>query len=115
MRIGSALTMLERPRTRRSARERFQRPSLQAEGHSVMAMVCPQCKTSFDQRLQCPHCDVRLIYHESAGRAGNVPLVGAGAWQQTPWGRIFIGLLLAQGLYYGLRHLCVAALLAVNA
>lgn len=80
-----------------------------------MAMVCPQCKTSFDQRLQCPHCDVRLIYHESAGRAGNVPLVGAGAWQQTPWGRIFIGLLLAQGLYYGLRHLCVAALLAVNA
>ena len=80
-----------------------------------MAMVCPQCKTSFDQRLQCPHCDIRLIYHESADRAARVPLVGAGAWQQTPWGRIFISLLLAQGLYYGLRHLCVAALLGVGA
>jgi hypothetical protein len=35
-------------------------------------------------------------------------------WQQTPWGRIFIGLLLAQGLYYGLRHLCTAGLLATR-
>ena len=31
---------------------------------------------------------------------------------QTPWGRIISGLLLAQGLYYGLRHLCTAALVA---
>src|SRR5207302_5630448 len=34
--------------------------------------------------------------------------------QHTPWGRILIGLLLAQGLYYGLRHLCVAGLLATG-
>jgi hypothetical protein len=35
-------------------------------------------------------------------------------WQQTPWGRIFIGLLLAQGLYYSLRQLCTAGLLATS-
>src|SRR5262245_48373938 len=82
-----------------------------------MAMVCPQCKTSFDQRLQCPRCDVRLIYHEGASvppRVALAPLGPVTGWQQTPWGRIFIGLLLAQGLYYGLRHLCVAALLATG-
>src|SRR5207244_2768697 len=32
-------------------------------------------------------------------------------WQQTPWGRLLIGLLLAQGLNYVLRQLCTAGLL----
>jgi len=36
----------------------------------------------------------------------------ASQWRQTPWGRILIGLLLAQGLYYGFRHLCTAGLMA---
>jgi hypothetical protein len=80
-----------------------------------MAMVCPQCKTSFDQRLQCPHCEVRLIYQEGAEQRPPSPLPTPRGWQQTPWGRIFIGLLLAQGMYYGLRHLCVAVLLAIGA
>jgi hypothetical protein len=35
-------------------------------------------------------------------------------WQHTPWGRIFVGLLLAQGLYHGLRQLCTAGLLATT-
>jgi hypothetical protein len=35
-------------------------------------------------------------------------------WQQTPWGRILIGLMLAQGLFYGLRHLLTGVLLAIN-
>jgi hypothetical protein len=38
---------------------------------------------------------------------------GAPPWQQTPWGRLLIGLLLAQGLYYGLLHLCKAMALAL--
>lgn len=75
-----------------------------------MAMVCPQCHSAFDQRLHCPQCDVRLVYQDQ-GRSGRRSF---GAWQQTAWGRIIIGLLLAQGLYYGLRHLCVAGLLATN-
>ena len=33
-------------------------------------------------------------------------------WQQTAWGRILIGLILAQGLFYGLRHLVTGILLA---
>jgi hypothetical protein len=76
-------------------------------------MVCPQCHGSFSQRLQCPTCGVRLEYHAmrrtAAGGAER-----SGAWQQAPWARIFIGLLLAQGLYYGLVHLCKAGLLVVN-
>lgn len=71
-----------------------------------MAMVCPQCNGSFDQRLQCPACGVRLVY-QSARRPG----APARSWQGTPWGRIVVGLLLSQGLYYGLRQLCTAGLL----
>jgi hypothetical protein len=54
---------------------------------------------------------VRLVYLERRGGGGRRLF---SAWQHTPWGRILIGLLLAQGLYYGLRHLCVAGLLAAN-
>jgi hypothetical protein len=78
-----------------------------------MSMVCPQCLGSFSQRLHCPACGVRLEYRagapKAAAAAGDVH-----AWQQTPWGRIVIGLLLAQGLYYGLLHLCKALAMAVD-
>jgi hypothetical protein len=76
-----------------------------------MAMVCPQCNEGFEQRWHCPSCGVRLLYQ--TGQA-STPTRGADArdsWQQTPWGRILVGLLVAQGLYYGLRHLCTAGLL----
>jgi hypothetical protein len=80
-----------------------------------MAMVCPQCNGSFEQRWHCPSCGVRLTYQSHHTR---VPLGASGdstsQWQQTPWGRIFIGLLLAQGLYYSLRQLCNAGLLAAS-
>jgi hypothetical protein len=33
-------------------------------------------------------------------------------WQQTPWGRMVVGLILAQGLAYGLQQLLTAGLLA---
>src|SRR4051794_17126725 len=79
-----------------------------------MAMVCPQCDSSFDQRLQCPTCGVRLAY-QTAKRASVGDLMGPnGQWQQTPWGRIVVGLLLAQGLYYGLWHLITAGMLATS-
>jgi hypothetical protein len=78
-----------------------------------MAMVCPQCTTAYEQRWQCPLCgtrlhfhDVRLIPQRSSERS--LP------WRQTPWGRILIGLVLAQGLFYGLRHLLTAGLMAVQ-
>jgi hypothetical protein len=78
-----------------------------------MAMVCPQCNGSFEQRLQCPTCNVRLLYQAPSRRRLAVGQ-GEDSWQQTPWGRILIGLLLAQGIYYALQNLCQAGLLAVG-
>jgi hypothetical protein len=81
-----------------------------------MAMVCPQCNGFFEQRWHCPSCGVRLLYQSHQTRPQRGPNSGGdgGHWQQTPWGRICIGLLLAQGLYYGLRQLCTAGLLATS-
>lgn len=78
-----------------------------------MAMVCPQCSGSFEQRLQCPTCGVRLVYHQAA-QGGGGTADSSSRWQQTPWGRILIGVLLAQGLYHGLRHLFTAGLMAAG-
>ncbi len=74
-----------------------------------MAMLCPQCTTTYEQRWQCPLCGSRLLFHDVRRTpTRSVP------WRQQPWGRIFIGLVLAQGLFYGLRHLLTAGLLAVQ-
>jgi hypothetical protein len=37
-----------------------------------------------------------------------------GQWQNTPWGRIVVGIFVAQGLAYGLQLLCTAGLLAAS-
>jgi hypothetical protein len=80
-----------------------------------MPMVCPQCNGSFEQRWHCPSCGVRLTYQTQGSRiAPTISGEDMSRWQQTPWGRIFIGLLLAQGLYYSLRQLCTAGLLAAS-
>jgi hypothetical protein len=75
-----------------------------------MAMVCPQCNRSFEQRLHCPGCEVRLLYvptprkqrHSSADDVG---------WERTHWGIFIVGILLAQGLYHMLRQLLAAGIL----
>ena len=72
-----------------------------------MAMVCTRCSTSHEQRLQCPSCGGRLEYWSPRRRW----LGGDGRrWMQTPWGRIFLGVALAQGLFYGARHMLTAVL-----
>ena len=77
-----------------------------------MAMVCPQCASSYEQRLQCPTCNARLLYDPH----GPKPAARSSAvrWQQTPWGRILIGLVLAQGLYFGLQHLLMGLMEVLN-
>jgi hypothetical protein len=78
-----------------------------------MAMVCPQCNNSYEQRWQCPTCETRLLFHDVRSlpaRSSDRPL----RWRQRPWGRIFLGLLLAQGLFYGLRHFVTAGLMAAQ-
>jgi hypothetical protein len=83
-------------------------------GYSAMAMVCPQCNRAFAQQLTCPECGGRLLFQTHArslsredGAAGD-----PAQWPQTPWGRLAVGLILAQGLAYGLQQLVTAGFLA---
>jgi len=70
-----------------------------------MAMVCPQCSETYQQTLHCPKCGVRLLY-QSKRHHFDAALAGpAGHWLHTPIGRIVAGILLAQGLAYGLQLL----------
>src|SRR5438067_7661654 len=34
----------------------------------IMAMVCPQCSTTFQQSAHCPNCGVRLLYRSRRRR-----------------------------------------------
>jgi hypothetical protein len=76
-----------------------------------MAMVCPQCNTTYEQRWQCPLCETRLLFQDTRRLPRSSPGRSI-SWQQRPWGRIFIGMVLAQGLFYGLRHFVTAGSLA---
>ncbi len=79
-----------------------------------MSMVCPECHGSYEQSLQCPSCGVRLRYNSAARKSGGATARPEGQWQNTPWGRIAIGVLLAVGLAHGLKMLCTAGLLAAS-
>jgi hypothetical protein len=79
-----------------------------------MAMVCPQCNGFFQQRLDCPQCGVRLHYRATRHARRTGVATQESDWQQTPWGRVVAGLLLAQGLYHVLQHMCTAGLLATK-
>jgi hypothetical protein len=70
-----------------------------------MSSVCPQCSSVLDPANSCPRC---------GGVGGNRPHRIGARWQQTFWGRVVIGLILSQGLFYGLRHLLTGILLAVT-
>src|ERR1043165_3050196 len=77
-----------------------------------MSMVCPQCKKSFTLALACPTCHVRLQYQAQSLKVGDgVEPRREGHWQ-NPWGRMIVGLILAQGLSFGLQQLLTAWLLA---
>jgi hypothetical protein len=78
-----------------------------------MAMVCPQCGKTYEHKLVCQLCDVRLVFHDLRRLPGRLagPVM---RWRQTPWGRIIIGVFLAQGLFYALRQLLTGALLALH-
>ncbi len=70
-----------------------------------MAVVCPRCANLYDSASACPRCGAGAFSSDSIG------LAHGPRWQQTSWGRILIGLILSQGLFYALRHLLTAALL----
>jgi hypothetical protein len=72
----------------------------------AMPRVCPRCKSNFGDEAQCPTCGFHVatppeVRRPPRRRAATAP----SKWQQTAWGKTLIGLLLAQGLYYGLLML----------
>jgi DNA-directed RNA polymerase subunit RPC12/RpoP len=81
-----------------------------------MAMVCPRCNRPFEQQLNCPECGGRLLFQ--ANTKGLTPEDSSAGetsqWQQTPWGRLAVGLILAQGLAYGLQQFLTAGVLATG-
>lgn len=71
-----------------------------------MTAVCITCRIPLNPSGSCPRCGQQA-------REGASGLPGTGPrWLHSAWGRIFIGLLLAQGLFYGLRQLLTGVLLA---
>jgi hypothetical protein len=72
-----------------------------------MASICTQCGNVYDTAGSCPRCAAGFARVDS-----DIPIARGARWQQTFWGRVFIGLILAQGLFYGLRHLLTGLLLA---
>ena len=85
---------------------------------AAMPLVCPQCKQVYEQHNMCPLCNVVLMYHAKNIQT-ETPAPSAAAldddfseWQQAPWGKIVIGLIMAQGLSHGLRQLLTAGFLA---
>jgi hypothetical protein len=74
-----------------------------------MVMVCPRCCTTQEQRLYCPVCGVRLQHNEQLAVVARQD-----SWLQQPWGRVFLGLMLAQGLFHGLRQLVIGTWMATH-
>jgi len=81
-----------------------------------MAMVCPRCSKSFEDRMLCPTCNVRLVSSGSALHNLDTlsQQVPTEKWQQTFIGRGIAGLMLAQGLYYGLWQLATAVVMGTS-
>ncbi len=74
-----------------------------------MVMVCPRCRTTQEQRLYCPVCGVRMQHNDRLAEDGRQD-----SWLQRPWGRVLLGLMLAQGLYHGLRQLVIGTWMATH-
>lgn len=83
-----------------------------------MPLACPQCKQFYERSGVCPTCNVVLLYHapglDSDPNISSADDEDAGQWQQTPWGKILIGLILAQGLSFGLLQLLKGGILATG-
>lgn len=80
-----------------------------------MSLVCPQCKQMYEQASVCPRCNVVLLYQAQNLQNATLPSLeeddSPPDWQHTPWGKIIVGLILAQGLIFGMQQLLTAGFL----
>jgi hypothetical protein len=80
-----------------------------------MSLACPQCKQVYEKNSVCPLCNVVLLYHAQNLQTETLPSHeeddSPPEWQHTPWGKIIVGLILAQGLIFGMQQLLTAGFL----
>jgi hypothetical protein len=84
-----------------------------------MQKACPECRRAFEGQFLCPQCGVQLLDPRELPRqpSATAQLRASMIAEPTPdtlWGRLVVGLVLAQGLYYCGRQLCNAAFLAAG-
>lgn len=77
-----------------------------------MAMVCAQCGQTFHgQERKCPKCDLLLLHQQHGVQQPDdtmPPSDPRNRWQQTPWGRIVVSVLIAQGFAYCFQQMYTA-------
>jgi len=62
----------------------------------------------------CAACGYTAPAHAARRGARGRGAEATASWQQTSWGKIFIGLLLSAGIFYGLMQLFIAVLVATQ-
>jgi hypothetical protein len=67
-----------------------------------MPRLCPRCNNSVNDEPRCPQCGYRMRGLGRRGESARSADDAAPSWQQTPWGKTIIGLVVAQGLWYTL-------------
>lgn len=76
-----------------------------------MAMLCPICRQEYERSVQCPRCQVALVSPILLHGERTEDFVPP-HWTRDPWARTVLGVLLAQGLFFALRKLFTAGVLA---
>ncbi len=79
-----------------------------------MAMFCPQCNKVYEQQAMCSDCNLRTLFYAQNLLGPAAPVPDEGQWQQTPWGKIILGVILTQGLCFGLQYLLSSFFLAAG-
>jgi hypothetical protein len=81
------------------------------DNEASMALICPQCSRSFEDETQCPRCAIPLEADTPRDDPDD-PLPPH--WSRNPWGRILLGVMLAQGLFFIIREFALAGYLVTS-
>jgi hypothetical protein len=80
-----------------------------------MATVCAKCGSFSERTPVCPTCGLSQDFTPPTADEPIAPRAPGGGWQHSSFGRVIIGLLLAQGLALGLRLFGSTALITLPA